>query len=100
MNSALDTLIAFLNFLVKKAAAERAQLRAERDEFAKKCAVVPRGEWIICKVHLRAVWEKEGCPWCALDGAVELAEEAIGYTDSYFREKWNMDRRLSDLKKV
>ena len=35
----------------------------------------------------------------ALDEVIDLAEEGIGYTSQYFREKWNMDGRLSDLKK-
>lgn len=29
---------------------------------------------------------------------IELAEEAMGYTDSYFLQKWDMDERLQSLK--
>ena len=35
----------------------------------------------------------------ALDEVIDLADEGIGYTSQYFREKWNMDGRLSDQKK-
>lgn len=31
---------------------------------------------------------------------IELAEEAIGYTPHYFREKWNLDARLAKARKA
>lgn len=34
-----------------------------------------------------------------LDDLFELAEEAMSYTDKYFREKWEMDSRLTELRK-
>jgi hypothetical protein len=34
----------------------------------------------------------------ALDDAIELAEEGIGYTDGYFVEKWRMKERLEECK--
>jgi len=30
---------------------------------------------------------------------IGLAEEGIGYTDPYFREKWRMDERLVEIKR-
>ena len=30
---------------------------------------------------------------------IELAEEGIGYTDPYFREKWRMDEKLAEIKR-
>lgn len=33
----------------------------------------------------------------ALAELFELCEEAMGYTPDYFRQKWEMDKRLDDL---
>lgn len=32
--------------------------------------------------------------------AIDLAEEGISYTFSYFREKWRMDENLAELKAI
>jgi len=34
----------------------------------------------------------------ALEDAVELAEEAMSYVSPIFREKWDMDERLAEVK--
>jgi hypothetical protein len=36
----------------------------------------------------------------ALDDAIELAEEGISYTGSYFTKKWRMQERLDELKSI
>ena len=33
-----------------------------------------------------------------LQEAGELAEEAVGYVSPYFRDKWNMDERLRNVR--
>jgi len=49
-------------------------LKTERDDFARKCGIVSRGEWSICQIHNRAYWEKEGCLLCVLDKARKVIE--------------------------
>jgi len=36
----------------------------------------------------------------ALEDAAELAEEAMSYVSPTFREKWDMDERLSEVKRA